>query len=149
MRTRLEEYGDGVTVWLTAQETAAWAFHSPDGQRESTLAGRRVRVRFDTRGTVIETRIDGRVRSPDGIELTALLEHYGPRGHDPRACGCSYVTFGIWTCGHTDNSAPTPREPRRGEPEQDRPYPDTLARLDAIADAEQERPHPDDDIERY
>lgn len=25
-----------------------------------------------------------------------------PKEHDPTECGCRYIAFGMWDCGHTD-----------------------------------------------
>jgi|DEB0MinimDraft_6_1074348.scaffolds.fasta_scaffold499611_1 hypothetical protein len=86
---RLKDYGEAVTVWLSADDTYHWARRWPC----SGLSGKRLRAEFDTNG-LLDCAVDGAyLEDLDGAELSAIVADHLADRLDP-AHPCYFVTVG-------------------------------------------------------
>jgi len=75
---------DGCTqLWLTENDTLAWASRPGASWPCSTLAGRRLWAKWDAKGDLVDVEASDILRGIDGVEFTAitsdfLREKYGP-----------------------------------------------------------------------
>ena len=89
---RIEDTGNGFTIWLSRRDTYNWAHRSGAVWPGSYLSGRRLVAQYD-RGGLCDLTIDGRYAQGYGggdlesSELKAIVSDHAilPNGHP---CGC-------------------------------------------------------------
>lgn len=88
---RLKDYGDAVTVWLSADETYEWARCWPC----SSLSGKRLRAEFDSSG-LLDYAVNGAYLGDlDGTELSAIVaDHLADRLDPEHPCYTVCVEVG-------------------------------------------------------
>lgn len=80
---RLKDYGDAVTVWLSADETYEWARCWPG----SRLSGKRVRAEFDSSG-LLDYAVNGAYLDDlDWTEFSTIVaDHLADRLDSEHPC---------------------------------------------------------------
>lgn len=75
----------GTKLWISADETYAWAHRSGAAWPCSTLSGRRLFVEFDAHGDLVDLAIDGRSDAEcDAHELSALTSDFLRKRFGPK-----------------------------------------------------------------
>ena len=78
MRKQKDDKGRVVAVWISASETDRWARRADNFWPGSILAGKRLRVEFDSAGNLVDLAINGREGECDAHELDAMLDDLVP-----------------------------------------------------------------------
>ncbi len=73
---RLKNYGDSLTLWLSATDTHEWANRTGESWPCSTLAGHRLMACFDQNG-LLDLTVDGRDAGDlDSHEFNAMTSDF-------------------------------------------------------------------------
>ena len=72
---RIKIHDNGVQVWLSANDTYAWAHRSGSAWPCSELSDHRVFAEFDDNG-LLDMTIDGKTRDCDATEFNAITSDF-------------------------------------------------------------------------
>jgi hypothetical protein len=79
---RLKDFGNRVTIWLSADDTYEWAHRTGAAWPGSTLSGHRVRADYDTNG-LWQLTVDGYSKNVDAHELNAIVSDFAAERLSP------------------------------------------------------------------